>query len=102
MKHAMFLTYKNWITSERLVESYKNEYVSMWWKQHLVPLLGAGESPPKRFWLHQLHRHPEIYHRMSHDYRDSFNSMLDALDNRARLNFHRSYLAAVAAPIKKP
>ena len=95
MKHSVFLTYNNWTTCQDLRESFKGEYVSLWWEQHLVPLLDRGEVPPKRFYLHQLHRYPDIYHRMLHDYRDSFNTMLDSLDHKARLNFHRSYLAAV-------
>ena len=87
-----FLTYNKWFVSQGLRESFKGEYVSLWWEQHLVPLLERGLVPPKRFWLHQHHRYQDIYHRMVHDYPDQFNSMIDSLDHKARMNYHRSML----------
>lgn len=96
MNYNLFLTYNNWFASQGLRETFKGEHVSLWWEQHLVPLLNRGEVPPKRFWLHQCHRYPDIYHRMVHDYRDQFNSMIDSLDNKARMNYHRSLLTREA------
>ena len=90
MNHIPFQTYLNWIGWQSLREAYRGEYIGMWWQQHIQPLLAAGHTPPKRFWLHLFHRYHDLYLRMAHDYPNALDAMFASLDAKARHNYMKS------------